>query len=178
MREGCLQQAAEPQTLYDRPANRYVASLLGNPGMNFLGCRVEVADGRCVCCLAESIRFPLPERSRAAIEPYAGKSITLGVRPEHVRLAEEESVLSTQCSGLRTHQPAPNTQHSVVIPATVEGVERLGAESLVYLKTEEIAFIARAENGVRTTIGEHVRARALPEHLHFFDAESGRAIRS
>ena len=51
LRHGRLQQAADPQTLYIRPGNRFVASLLGNPGMNFLDGRVEQADGRYHCAL-------------------------------------------------------------------------------------------------------------------------------
>ncbi len=117
--------------------------------------------------------MPIPDRYRATIEPYAGKPITLGVRPEHVRL----TVLSTQYSVL-------STQHSIVIPATVEAVERLGAESHVYLKSGDQAFIARTESNVRPGApgtpgrGEQVLAAVLPEHLHFFDAASETAIRT
>ena len=128
LRNGRLQQVADPQTLYERPGNRFVASLLGSPGMNFLDGRVERTDGRWIFVLSERIKLPIPDRYRATIEPYAGKPITLGVRPEHVRL----TVLSTQYSVL-------STQHSIVIPATVEAVERLGAESHVYMKSGDQA---------------------------------------
>ena len=162
LRDGRLQQAADPQTLYDRPGNRFVASLLGSPGMNFLDGRVERADGRFLCALAEGIRLPIPDRCRAAIEPHTGKPITLGVRPEQLRLATEDSVLGTQ--------------YSVVIPATVEAVERLGAETHIYLKTGGQTFITRTDSAIRPTAGEQVLAAVLPEHLHFFDAASEAAI--
>ncbi len=166
MRDGRLQQVADPQTLYDRPHNRFVASCLGNPGMNFLDGRVERADGLCTCVLAGNIRLPIPDRCRATIEPYAGKPITLGVRPEHLRLTAE---IGAQFS-------VPSTQDSVVFPATIEAVEHLGAESLVYLKAGDGIFIARMESDVRSTIGEQVLAAVLPEHLHFFDVASEAAI--
>jgi multiple sugar transport system ATP-binding protein len=162
LRDGRLQQTADPQTLYDRPGNRFVASLLGSPAMNFFDGRVEMADGRADFVLAGEIKLPIPDRCRAAIEPYHGKVVTLGVRPEHLRLMSQYSVLSTQ--------------YSVVIPAAVEAVERLGAESHVYLKTGDHTFIARAESNVRPTVGEAVCAAAMPEHLHFFDAVSEAAI--
>ncbi len=73
MREGRLQQAADPQTLYDRPGNQFVASLLGSPGMNFLEGRVEVSDGRPQFILARDVKLPIPDRYRAAIEPYAAR---------------------------------------------------------------------------------------------------------
>jgi multiple sugar transport system ATP-binding protein len=167
MRDGRLQQAADPQTLYDRPGNRFVASLLGSPGMNFLDGRVERADGRPVLVLSGNVKFPIPDLCRATIEPYAGKPITLGMRPEHLRLTSENG----------TQYSVPSTQYSVVIPAAIEAVERLGAESHVYLKTGDQAFVARAESGIRPMVGGQVLAAVLPEHLHFFDAVSETAIR-
>ena len=165
LRDGRLQQAADPQTLYDRPGNRFVASLLGSPAMNFLEGRVERADGRPIFVLGD-VKLPIPDGCRAAIGPYHGKPITLGVRPEHLRLTSEigaeHSVLSTQ--------------YSVVIPATIEAVERFGAESHVYLMAGDRTFIARAESSLRPAAGEKVLAAALPEHLHFFDPVSEAAI--
>ena len=162
MRDGRLQQVADPQTLYNRPGNRFVASLLGSPGMNFLDGHVERADGHCTCVFSGDVKLPIPDRCRAVIEPYTGKPITLGVRPEHLRLTAGYSVLGTQ--------------YSVVLPATVEAVERLGAETHVYLKTGDQTFIARRESDVQPTVGERVLAAVLPEHLHFFDSVSEAAI--
>ena len=164
---GRLQQAADPQTLYDRPDNRFVASLLGSPGMNFLDGRIEQADGRCICVLAGNIRLYLPDRCRTTIGPYVGKPITLGVRPEHLRLTSENG----------TRDSLLGTQYSFVIPAAIEAVERLGPESHVYLTTGGQTFIARTESNHRPTVGQQVLAAALPEHLYFFDAVSEMAIR-
>ena len=102
------------------------------------------------------------------IEPYAGKPITLGVRPEHLRLTSE----------MGDQYPVLCTQYSAAIPATVEAVERLGAESHVYLKMGTYCFIARAQSAVQPVAGERVLAAVLPEHLHFFDAVSETAIRT
>ena len=162
LRDGRLQQAADPQTLYDRPANRFVASCLGGPGMNFLDGRVEPAEGRCLCVLAGNIRVPVPDRCRAAVELHAGKAVTLGVRPEHVRLTTEYSVLGTQ--------------YSVVLPAVIEAVERLGAESHVHIRAGDQVVIVRTESDVQPATGEKVVAVVLPEHLHFFDPASEVAI--
>ena len=167
LRDGRLQQAADPQTLYDRPANRFVASSLGSPGMNFLDGRIERADGCCLFVLDANIRLPIPDRCRATIEPYSGKPITLGVRPEHLRLTP----------GTGTQYTVPSTQYPVAIPATIEAVERLGAESHVYLKAGDQALIARVESNIRPAAGEQVLAAVLPEHLYFFDAASEAAIR-
>jgi multiple sugar transport system ATP-binding protein len=166
LREGRLQQVADPQKLYDRPGNRFVASLLGSPPMNFFAGRVEQAEGRPVFVLSQVVRLPLPDRYRAMIEHYDGKPVTLGIRPEHLRLVSE---IGAQYSVL-------STQHSVVIPATIEAIERLGAESHVYLKTGEQTFIVRMEGDSRPAVGQHIAAAAQPDHWHFFDAVSEVAI--
>ncbi len=166
LRDGRLQQAADPQTLYERPCNRYVASLLGNPAMNFLDGRVERADGGLVFVLCGEVKLRIPDRCRATVEPYHGKAVTLGVRPEHLRLTTESS----------TEYSVPSTQYSVVIPAAIEAVERLGAESHVYLKAGDQVFIARAESNVWPSVGQRVLAAVLPEHLHFFDPVSESVI--
>jgi ABC-type sugar transport system ATPase subunit len=129
---------------------------------------VESAAGRCRFVLSASIKVPIPDRYRALIEPYAGRPITLGVRSEHLRLT---SVPGAENS-------VPGTQYSVAIPATVEAVEQLGAESHVYLKAGDHALSARAESNTRPAVGEPLFAAVLPEHLHFFDPLSEAAIRT
>jgi multiple sugar transport system ATP-binding protein len=166
LREGRLQQVGDPQVLYDRPGNRFVAALLGSAGMNFLDGRIEKTDGRCRCLLAGNVSVAIPECCRAAIEPYTDKAITLGVRPEHLQLATESDA---QHLALGTRQP-------VAIPATVEAVERQGAESHVFLKTGANTFSAHTRGGVRPTPGDQVVAVAEFEHLYFFDPRSEATI--
>jgi multiple sugar transport system ATP-binding protein len=161
LRDGRLQQAADPQTLYDRPANRFVASMCGNPGMNFLDGYVEVADGKCSLVLGEDVVLTIPDCS-LALAPFSGRRVTLGVRPEHIRLNSEYSVPSTQCW--------------LAIPTTIEAVEVLGAETHVYLTTGMISLNAWTEGNVRPIVGERIVATVEPEHLRLFDAETEAAL--
>ena len=167
LRNGRLQQAADPQTFYDRPANRFTASMCGNPGMNFLDGRVEMAEGLCTLVLATNDKLPLPDAYRDLLTRYSGKPITLGVRPEHVRLSTQYSVLST-------HNSVPSTQFT--IPATIAAVERLGAETHVHLTRGNQTFIARIEGDARPTMGEEIVAAVPPERLRFFDAATEEAL--
>ena len=166
LRDGRLQQVADPQTLYDRPGNRFVASLLGSPGMNFFDGHVERADGCPVFVLSEDVQLAVPDRWRAMIEPYVGKPITLGVRPEHLRLTSEIGIPYSVL----------HSQQSIVIPAAIKAIERLGSESHVELKSGDNAFIVRAQSDIHPTPGERVFATVLPEHLHFFEGVSETAI--
>ncbi len=162
LRDGQLQQVADPQTLYDRPANRFAASMCGIPGTNFLDGRVEVTDGRFSLVIGENVVLPLPETCRSSLAHYAGRKVTLGVRPEHLQLGTQYSVLSAQCS--------------VAIPAAINAVEPLGAETHVHLIAGSQLFIARTESNSQPAIGEQVIAAAAAEHLRFFDAETEVAI--
>ncbi len=79
MRDGRLQQVAAPQDLYERPANTFVASFLGSPGMNLVPASV---DGAVVT--VDGTRVELPAGPAVAAGP-----VTVGVRPEAASLAPE-----------------------------------------------------------------------------------------
>src|SRR5262249_29207289 len=81
MREGELQQVASPDEIYDRPANRFVATFVGSPPMNLL--RAVVDDGGLHVAGAP---LPLDASRREACR--AGGATTLGVRPEDLPLVE------------------------------------------------------------------------------------------
>src|SRR5438874_1311575 len=85
MRRGLLQQTDAPQRVYESPANLFVASFVGSPPMNLLEARLERSGDGLACRLggAELELGPRPE-----LERYAGGTVGLGIRPEHVREAD------------------------------------------------------------------------------------------
>jgi multiple sugar transport system ATP-binding protein len=154
MRAGRLQQFASPLEIYHRPANRFVAEFVGSPGMNFIegrldeGARTFVSDG-----------FTLP-LSPAQLERLKGHTaaVTLGIRPEHVRVEGLEAEGSW--------------------PATVYVTELMGNETLVFLRFAGGAqLIARAPAGFRAEPESGVRINFDADRIDFFDAESGIALR-
>src|ERR1700686_1082628 len=101
MHQGRLQQFAEPRTVYDRPANMFVAGFMGSPSMNFLPAQIAVS-GPAAVVLAESegqeVRLPLPEKVVASAGE--GRRVVLGIRPENLtrydrRRTEEKPYLGT-----------------------------------------------------------------------------------
>ncbi|PYG27221.1 ABC transporter ATP-binding protein [Pelagimonas varians] len=95
--DGVVQQFADPDTIYQKPANMFVAGFMGSPSMNFID--VEVT-GRARAITAvhrgdgADIDFPFGA-TREELAPYIGKTITLGVRPEHFRPAGEAGLTLT-----------------------------------------------------------------------------------
>ena len=174
--EGRLRQVADPQTLYDRPAEVFVAGQLGSPAMNFFAGRIEPCDARLAFVVegqqssrhspsavrprdGDPMRVPIAGEWAAALEPYAGQPVTLGVRPEHVVLLR---------------QPATG---DCGIAASIDVVEHFGAESHVYLSIGGRTFLARVPAGCEPRAGESVSVSFSAEHLHFFDEASGRSLR-
>ena len=99
MSMGHVQQVGTPLELYDSPANLFVASFIGLPPMNFFD--VTVRDGELV---NEHLKVKLSKAEQALLRGYAGKEITLGVRPENVAAGGQNTmkVFSNENLGMNT----------------------------------------------------------------------------
>src|SRR5438874_302405 len=118
MKDGIVQQVGAPLELHGRPANKFVAGFIGSPAMNFVSASVS-SDGR--WAEAEGLRLQVPERLR----PHGGKRLTLGVRPEALRIA----------NGADEHGFA----------TTVDVVEPLGNETLLNFRAGGAPMVARVD---------------------------------
>ena len=143
---GELQQCADPRTLYERPANRFVAGFIGTPPVNLLEAMVA-ADGRGVTVAGATL--PVGAAQAAVLAARSGGAVTIGVRPEHL-----------------SHGP-------VGIPARVELVEPLGSETLVHWKSDAGALVSRVTTGPAPALGATASLAANPEHVLLFDPKSG-----
>jgi multiple sugar transport system ATP-binding protein len=157
MKDGLVQQVGEPLELYNAPANRFVAGFIGSPAMNFAGVRVRDANGG---LKADNAGFDIdiPAAIGARLRPYAGRDVTIGIRPEDLQVANG------------SHPPG------LCFDALVEVVERLGPEILLDLQVGEQTMVAAVEPTVRAKRGDKIRFALRPERLHFFDTASEAAI--
>src|SRR5436853_184431 len=87
MKDGLVQQVGSPLELYRRPLNRFVASFIGSPAMNFIDMAVTTAADT-FSLSANGIAIALPERRFAGLGAHAGRTVTMGVRPQHMRLGQ------------------------------------------------------------------------------------------
>ena len=157
MRDGLVQQVGEPLDLYNEPANRFVAGFIGSPGMNFAS--VSVADeGGALHAVGDGIRLKLPPEVAVRLKAYTGRDVTLGVRPEDLRVASGE---------------APN---GLDLDAVVEVIERLGSQILLDVKVGSGSMVAAVEPTVRAKVREQLRLALNPDRLHFFDSQTEAAI--
>lgn len=148
MKDGRVQQTAPPLELYERPANRFVAGFIGSPAMNFLPGRLVRSDGLALHLDGSDsvVRLPDAYRPRAAV---VDTQVVLGVRPEHVVLADAD-----RPAGLRS---------------TVQVVESLGNETLLYFQTADQPLVVRCPGHPGAVVDQVLDLALLPEHIHLFD---------
>ncbi|RMF24655.1 MAG: ABC transporter ATP-binding protein, partial [Cyanobacteria bacterium J083] len=83
MNKGQIQQIASPLEIYRQPANRFVAQFIGSPPMNFLKVRYEKGK-----VIHPEFTFSLSTSWQEVLLPYERQEILLGIRPEHLTLAD------------------------------------------------------------------------------------------
>ncbi len=154
LRAGLVEQIGSPTELYDRPANTFVAGFIGSPKMNFLAAKVEGAD-------ATSLRLSHPafegqslglSHSRSnTLRP--GDIVTVGLRPEHIRIGTGHSMLNL----------------------TLDFAENLGGSTQVYARTpaEQVTIVVNGRPDV--TQGETISADIDHAHIYLFTAD-GKAL--
>ncbi len=159
MKDGRVQQIGAPLELYGRPANRFVAGFIGSPAMNF----VEVAisgTGDSLWAEAPGLRLQVPPHVARRVSGHPEKRLTLGVRPEAVR------IVNGRDAGIDNFSFATE----------IDVVEPLGNEILLNFRAGGVPMVARVDPGVRVKAHDNIQLALDPERLHFFDAKTETAI--
>jgi multiple sugar transport system ATP-binding protein len=152
MKGGVIQQLADPQTIYNKPSNLFVAGFIGSPSMNMLGGRTTEG--------GKAFQFG---ETRINLAGYDGGAVLerddaiLGVRPEHITV----------------HHDAPAGPS---IPAVVEIDEHLGADSLLWLKSGAKEVCVRVPVEGRLPSGTKVHLGLDIAKASLFDAKTEQRI--
>jgi multiple sugar transport system ATP-binding protein len=157
MKDGIVQQVAAPKEIYDHPANKFVASFIGSPPMNFLDAELQM-NGDTATLSGPAFVFSINGTSAHKLANLPSRNVTLGVRPE--------DVIVTNGAGTGTG-----------MRSRVDVVETLGAEQHLFLMADgsSHALLARVNSDFNAQIGDQVSATIDPSKLHVFDRESGTA---
>jgi len=158
MKDGIVHQVADPITLYDDPADRFVAGFIGTPPMNFFEGRLTGSNGSLAFVAEGGLTLPAPAGIGDKLAAYRDKPITLGLRPEDVG-----SALAEQHAGPQ-------------LRARVDVVEPMGSESYVYLTVGGTSFISRADSHKQFQVGTEIAMPVFMDKARFFDAESEKRI--
>src|SRR5450432_1504210 len=161
MHAGEVLQFGDPQTIYDQPANLFVAGFMGSPPMNIVPVRLEAGDGN-VVAIAEggggngqpAVHMTLPQ-GLSQVEPWLGKAALLGIRPECIALGGNAARRIT---------------------AQVEMIEPTGAETLAVLNFAGTEIVARMDADSRPAVGAPAEFSLDLRKACLFDAGTQRRI--
>jgi multiple sugar transport system ATP-binding protein len=153
MDDGVLMQAATPQQLYERPANVFVAGFIGSPPMNLIQMELEHRDGRDTLRRGP-LELPAPPHAGDA----GGSSVTVGIRPEDIRLVP---AVAAGEIGFRGH---------------CDLVEYLGSRLLVHLRVGDDEMVALDDPADDIHAGDDVDCSTPSERLRLFDTATGRTL--
>jgi multiple sugar transport system ATP-binding protein len=150
MRAGRIEQVGAPLDLYDRPANTFVAQFIGSPSMNLLPARLERgADGSRLVLDGGAVLPLAPGRWQGA-----GESVTLGLRPEHLRLGGGAEGLAV----------------------SVLGVEATGADTTLTGRLGETRITALLRERAAVRAGERLSLVPDMASAQLFDTATGRRL--
>jgi ABC-type sugar transport system ATPase subunit len=147
---GSIAQVGSPLELYNAPANRFVASFIGSPAMNFFGAEPRFAEGK-----AASVRIKgskeMQVETRAADVRSGEGNFEIGIRPEHVSLASPDDPRADLCGAVNI-------------------VEQLGNAVLIYADTDAGQVVVERRGKDRTMSGDRIGLIFDRANIHVFDA--------
>jgi multiple sugar transport system ATP-binding protein len=159
MKDGVIQQVADPHALYNNPANKFVAGFIGTPPMNFIKGKIIKEDSKFYFDEG-SFQVKLVENMYPKMQEYLGEEITLGIRPEDIY---DKLFISDA--------PPEN-----IVKVNVDVVEPLGSEVHLYLTTPNHSFVAKVTQDARAEPGQDIEVVFDMSKVHFFEKDSGKVI--
>jgi multiple sugar transport system ATP-binding protein len=154
---GVLQQVGTPEAIYEQPVNRFVAAFIGNPRMNFLDCALRSDGGPQLVALDGSWQLPIPgDRLAQARAALSGDTVTLGVRPEDLKLTTHE-------------QPG-------ALAGAIYVLEPLGDRTIVDVSLGATNLRVRLPPTFDGKAGQQVWCAPDLDRIHMFDPQSGRRV--
>jgi multiple sugar transport system ATP-binding protein len=165
MHHGEVQQFAEPETVYNRPANLFVAGFMGSPSMNFINAQLTSAEGKAVVSVrtGDGKLAALPLQNGAAQSAGSiGREVILGIRPEH--LSRYNADFHASRAGI------------ALMSAPVEVVEPTGAETIAVLRIGDREVVGRFSPDAAPRMGEEMQLAVDMTRACLFDPATHRLI--
>ena len=157
MKKGVILQVDAPLTIYNHPANKFVASFVGNPPMNFFDAIIEDNDGK-LCLNFNGTYFEIPDRKKADVLKKAhNPEVTAGIRPESIKISLEKE-----------------DEH--YLPAEIFLTEPIGSDIIIDFHYLGVIFKASVEPTFEAQMGDPIWVKFNTEKIHLFNKETEEAI--
>src|ERR1700731_4291080 len=149
MNNGRIEQIATPQELYHHPKTLFVAGFMGSPAMNFMRCRLE----------QNGVGLRVRASQSARYQALTGRELVFGLRPEHITEPRRND-RDLQCE----------------FAATLDVVEPMGMETMVYFTVDGQEVCGRVDPGAASGPSEPMRLYADMDRMHLIDPQSGAVL--
>ncbi|WP_417642179.1 ABC transporter ATP-binding protein [Enterobacter kobei] len=152
MKDGIIQQVGAPKTVYNHPANMFVAGFIGSPSMNFIRGTI---DGNQF--ITETLKLTIPQDKLSALQASGcqHKAVVMGIRPEDIH---------------------PQHHEENCVAARISVAELTGAEFMLYSTVGGHELVVRAGAVNDYHAGDNINIYFDMHKCHFFDAETEQAI--
>ncbi|MFC2135105.1 ABC transporter ATP-binding protein [Bacteroidota bacterium] len=155
IKDGVIHQIDTPLNVYNLPVNKFVAGFIGSPPMNFISGKI-LSEGKLVFVPADqSFKLQLEDQYISKLSGYVGKEITLGIKPEDIRIGNSSD----------------NT-----IAVNVDVVEPMGNEIFIYFTINNIQIISRISPDHQVKANDVVELKFNNNKLFFFDFTTNETI--
>ena len=137
MKDGFIQQIGTPQEVFDHPSNLFVAGFIGTPQMNFFDARLALKDGEYYVEIDDiSVKLSEEKQKRLREKGVKEQEVTLGVRPEHMNIADKGikgriDVTELMGSSCHLHMTIKDKDAIVIVPREGNIENHMGQE--IYL---------------------------------------------
>ena len=159
MKDGVINQVADPITLYDKPVNKFVAGFMGSPPMNFVKGRLIKKDSK-LFFTEDGFIVRVVEDMHKKLASYEGKEVFFGIRPEDIY------------DKLFTAEASPEN----TVKAVVEIIEPMGAEAFLYITAGKSSLIARVGGHDRPEVHQDMDLVFDMSKAHFFNKDTEETI--
>ncbi len=158
MHGGYIQQQGTPRELFVNPSNKFVASFLGSPAMNFLDGEVQQsADG--IYVVGAGFNIKLPDDKAAAVQAQNSRNVLFGIRPSHL-----------------SYEPQAPKNESLDLRVVVS--EYIGSQSVLLTKCGEQEVKVKLRSTIPVEVGATMRFHAARDAIRIFDRETEAVISS
>jgi len=146
--------------VYTKPANRFIAGFIGSPAMNFIGAKVVMGEGG-LFIDAGAFRVKAPESFQPPLQPFVGRQVLFGVRPEDIAM----------------HDSTAGADNANTVTMRADVVETLGSEIFAHLTCGANSIVARMDvPECPLRVGESVKVDMTMMKTHIFDVETSQTI--
>lgn len=155
IKDGIIHQVHDPLTIYNKPANTFVAGFIGSPAINLVDGTLKNDEGWMFSC--PGFTAPLPAQLVNGMRLEADMPVVLGIRPEHLRDAASGETYAIE-----------------IVP---DVVEPMGHETYLHFTLGGVSMTARLSGGQHYRVGETIPLGIDVGRCHLFDKRNGKALR-